>query len=1523
MSALFVRVDAASANGLKAPLALFANFWQPTGGPLAGSLTGFAQAGGTFYMATNGNGVWRSADGSATWSALPTLNEPSVRALAVTAAGDLVVGTTGASPSGGAWRLPAGGSTWTLLTSGLLAGARVTALAVAANGDLYAGTQGNGVYRMPNGSNAWVAVGALASSQRVRSLLFLPNGDLLAAATPVTTGYGNLWRLPSGGSTWATSSGGLSGSSLNVYALARSSGGLLFAATDNGVWRSADNGLTWANQALAGISIPAVAVDANNRVFAGAQGSRTLYGAIYRSTDNGLTYQALTNGLAGISNVSLLFAASNGLFAGANGLFASSDGGQTWTAPNTGLAALNWGNSLAVDGTGRVFAASSASGVFRTSDSGATWSRTINGLGSLSVFALTVHGATGALLAAAGQGPGRVYRSLDGANTWTATSLSAGGYVNALGMAANGNVVAGTSGAAVLVSSSGGVSWSGPFTLPSAGIVQAIAVNPVTSKLFAASSNGVVSVSTDNGWTWQLTQSSGLPAVLNKYAFGFNAAGVMFLGTQTGVYRSTDAAATWTLLGSGSGLDPAARYNAFLRTADGTLYVASTNGVYRSTDGGNTWGLLNSGLPASAKPMALALGADGYIYLGLSESGGVYRSSDPVSLPATPTPTATHTAVATSTPAATATRTPQPTASPAATATRTPELTATPTRANTVTPTPTIVGPTKTPGPTATSGPTKTPTPTTVATAMPTIIPPVTTHPRLWITVNDLPRLRSWATAANPMYQYGLLPTVNTGRARADAHWSWTWQGGTGLPDSGWRDTGSTQYEWDYTEAYAQLFAFMSLVDPNQTNRDQYAGRARDMVMWIMNQAALGHAAGQPFRDPQFATFNRANEWGQDLPLTVDWIYGYLSPADKATIRTVFLQWAQDNLTAYPVANGPSPILGVINDLRLLGSSPSQTAYQQQIYQKQLRWTANNYWLAHMRLITLMSMGFDPADDPGGALTSYTRNATGWWLYQAYAMFEDATTVQAAFGVPPGNKSIGLASGGIPVEGTLYGHSLGYLAQALLAMRTAGYDTPTLSGPQINLIHSAYWDRVVGGYLNSISPNSHTPPASSGYAYLGPIYWQANHGDLLRVYNTWEGITTFGPLGLLDAMLNNTQRLQTIRWILKETLQGGPNALYSRASNIWGNGYTTDTILYFMVFDPSASSPSDPRPSQPLTFVDKPYGRLLSRTDWGPNATWFTYKCNWLSINHQNSDCNQFEFYRKGEWLTKERSGYTDILTTSDYHNNMGLQNNVPSNLQWFETETSARGAQWNNGMNAGDPTTVFSTGNGYVFTQGDSTNLYNRPPDALDILHASRSIVWLKPDTVMVYDRATSKTANRFKRFNLNLVTMPTVNDKTATAFTPGGQKFVIQNLLPASAVMTAMPAENVGSGLGEYEPTKVRLMIEDPSNPADVRFLHVLQAADGGVTVLPALLVQSTSGTPYDGAVVNNTAILFRHNLASAFSSVSYVVSSSVTGHIVTGLTPGAGYNVTLTPNGIGVQVTVAPGATYTADAAGVIRY
>ena len=813
---------------------------------------------------------------------------------------------------------------------------------------------------------------------------------------------------------------------------------------------------------------------------------------------------------------------------------------------------------------------------------------------------------------------------------------------------------------------------------------------------------------------------------------------------------------------------------------------------------------------------------------------------------------------------------------------------------------------------------------------------PVTDHPRLWLNSSDLPHLTAWANAAsNPMYAQGLLVAANSAKAHADATWSWA----TGQPGANWHDAGGTNWEGDATEAYAEFFAFMSLVDPNVAQRPQWAMRARAMLMYVMNQAVQGPSANVPFRDPGFITGNRANYWGEAWGLTVDWIYSSLSAADKATIRSVFMQWA-NAIYSVPNRSGGGPLLpGVLNDPRVLGNDSTQAAFVQQNNQLQLRWAANNYFIGQMRTLTLLAMSFDAADDPangtgiGSSLRSYIPDVMGWWLYQVYAVFEDASTVKQALGLAAPNRSLGLAAGGLPVEGSLYGESLGYLAQALLGMQTAGYADTTSWGPQAGFFTSPYWDKAIDGFLHMIAPTSYTPSASSGYAYLGQVWPVATYGDTLRTWITPDFLGLFGPVGRYDQITGNQARLAKDRWIATNVLEGGAANLYGRAANIWGNSYASQSIMYFMLFDPTAPAPSDPRPGLPLQATAPAIGTILSRTDWTGNATWFTTRCSWETINHESGDCGQFTLYRKGQWLTKEWSNYANdsrgYLPT--YHNTLSLKNKqVPISPSIWDVMLQ-NGGQWNNGGNFGDPSVTLSANDNWSYALFDMTNLYNHPDwwtagkNATDVTGAGRSIVWLKPDHVVVYDRADSAAASEFKRFNLVLMSTPTINGQTARVVN-NGQALTVQSVMPPTTtvaeqhVWTTSPSQEINA-VSQLDTSYDRLVIEDLANPTSVRLLTLLQGSDAAASADIGYPIHSTAGASYDGVYFSDTDVVFPASLAQIGSATTYQVPNGVTRHLITGLTPGSGYDVTITPGAMLTTVAVAPGTTYTADVGGVI--
>ncbi|MEA2598747.1 MAG: hypothetical protein QOF01_5216, partial [Thermomicrobiales bacterium] len=251
-------------------------------------------------------------------------------------------------------------------------------------------------------------------------------------------------------------------------------------------------------------------------------------------------------------------------------------------------------------------------------------------------------------------------------------------------------------------------------------------------------------------------------------------------------------------------------------------------------------------------------------------------------------------------------------------------------------------------------------------------------------------------------------------------------------------------------------------------------------------------------------------------------------------------------------------------------------------------------------------------------------------------------------------------------------------------------------------------------------------------------------------------------------------------------------------------------------------------------------------------------------------------------------------------------------------------GSQWLYGGADGDGRIVaLSITPSYVYALGDATDLYNSTYEtSTDILHASRSIVWLAPDVIVVYDRATSKTDGRFKRFWLQLPAVPEVDGNRAVVTTATGQQLVVTTLLPANAAITPGPLDpdEPPDEPANGEPMVSWLRVEAPGGPADVRFLHVLQGVDAGAAADAAVLFESDDGA-FAGAVVGTTAVLFPVEVGADVGELTYEVPADTTAHLITGLAPGGRYDATIESDGGVVRVSVAPGTSVLADDGGVL--
>ena len=752
---------------------------------------------------------------------------------------------------------------------------------------------------------------------------------------------------------------------------------------------------------------------------------------------------------------------------------------------------------------------------------------------------------------------------------------------------------------------------------------------------------------------------------------------------------------------------------------------------------------------------------------------------------------------------------------------------------------------------------------------------PVTGHPRLFVTAADVPRLRSWATASNPIWANGLGTIATRSRQDMDAGKL------TG------EDTGSAYSYTPYAvESYAMLFAFLSLVDQDEATRTDDARRARQLLMHVIDKAALGVGSGA-YREEKFSTSNRSRWWGEGFGLTVDWIYGTLSADDKTKIRKVFLRWAEENENAeITTMNHPEP-KGVKNDPQLLANAD-------RVY-----WSGNNYYTAHMRNLALMSLSFDEGDDPGGELRKHLDSAMGAWLYTTDALLRSGLR------------------GGLAGEGFEYGpQAHGYVAQVLLALHTAGLDAPKKNGKHTKLTCNPHWDNAVNAFLHGIGPQGAVNP-DPNYSYIGTLFPVSWYGDGAKSGWAPDYIGVFGPLGVYDQLTKNESRLSKLRWIEANTPPGGAAKMGPRISI---REFMLDPIMYFLLFDPSAAEAPDPRPSTPLSHFDNGLGHMFARTDWGNDATWFTYQLGWSRIDHQHADGNLFQLWRKGEWLTKERSGYGLQIACSDYKNAVSIQNDPPehNNPQDYGGIEYLRGSQWTYVNDGPGKITAQVATPKYVYALGDATPLYRSTyENALAVTHASRSIVWQQPDRIFVYDRATTSKANKIKRGWMNTTTNGTVSGRNVSVTSPKGQKLFVSSLLPAAATVTTEPAENLGGEPGELDPIRFRIQVEATGAPNNVRFLHVIKAADAGGTADATAVVTSTGGTAYEGASAGGIVVMFPVDIATPFASVTYDAPAGTTAQLVTGLTPDAAYDVKQN----GQTVTITPGGAQKADSGGVL--
>ena len=384
---------------------------------------------------------------------------------------------------------------------------------------LYFGTIDGQLYTSKDGARTWTH---LPNFNRpglyIDNLLVDPrDSKIIYAAAHRHKEPGGFFKTIDGGETW-TEAAELKTEAIHSLTQSPSEPDVLIVGSNRGIWRSADGGEAWSQLSTSAypglINVESLAVDPRS--------SEVIYAGTWY-----LPYK-------------------------------TSDGGQTWSSIKTGM--IDDSDVFAIEVNPRNpdhVIASACSGIYDSKNGGAQW-RKVQGIPSQSrrTRAILQHpSVAGTVYAGTTEG---FWRSLNGGDSWMLTT-SRQLEINAIAVhpEAPQIVYIGTNNYGVMISRDSGKTfvptnegYSGRRAysiLPDRereGRIYATTINTATG-------GGFFFVSNDGGLTWQPSMRN-MPNRLIAYSIlqDKTDGNIIYLGTNLGMYRSTDRGASWSPIGA-------------------------------------------------------------------------------------------------------------------------------------------------------------------------------------------------------------------------------------------------------------------------------------------------------------------------------------------------------------------------------------------------------------------------------------------------------------------------------------------------------------------------------------------------------------------------------------------------------------------------------------------------------------------------------------------------------------------------------------------------------------------------------------------------------------------------------------------------------------------------------------------------------------------------------------------------------------------------------------------------------------
>ncbi|MBI4460637.1 MAG: transcriptional regulator [Acidobacteria bacterium] len=589
--------------------------WIPLG-PFGGDVRSLAsdpQDPDRMFLGTRTGQVYLSTDAGKHWSRIAGLQAPSDWVV-----DDLLIDPVDSRTvyagmwslqgnDGGIFKSTDGGISWQLLEG--LTGQFVRAIALAPSNPktLVAGTR-EGVFRSEDAGLHWRRISP-AGHPEIRNLESVAVDPLRPEIIYVGTWH-LPWKTSDGGASWVPAKRGMIDDS-DVFSILVdfSDNRTIYATACSGIYRSDTAGAEW--RKIQGIPNSArrthtLVQDLSNPnvLFAG-----TTEG-LWRTGNGGLSWQRLTPPSWVINAIAIDPRDRSHIYLGMDhaGVMESRDGGETFQAANQGFAQRQVSRIVADPHQSDRFYVGllhdrEFGGVYATDDRGDSWRQISNGLKGQDVLSLLVLGRpSGKLLAGTTEG---LFEYSEQLRTWQNKSrweISPGKYlspdrpmlVRDLYQRSPAEPLYAAT-AAGLFESTDGALWKRlpPDTAP--GGFYLVRTTGENGRILLGVTSASLELSLDAGRTWSRVNLEGSGRQkINSIAAHPQNPGVIFVGTEAGLFRSSDEGRRWEKFGRGVPLSPILEVTIEPDNPSHIL-VATTIGVFQSLDGGDRYQRLGDG----------------------------------------------------------------------------------------------------------------------------------------------------------------------------------------------------------------------------------------------------------------------------------------------------------------------------------------------------------------------------------------------------------------------------------------------------------------------------------------------------------------------------------------------------------------------------------------------------------------------------------------------------------------------------------------------------------------------------------------------------------------------------------------------------------------------------------------------------------------------------------------------------------------------------------------------------------------